>query len=87
MRAALDTGKMRVISFFPDVPLRFVDEPEIERFDPEHLTFFNVNTPDHLEWTEALAKRTGEEKGHGEPLARRAGWRWFLLSRSTALCC
>jgi molybdopterin-guanine dinucleotide biosynthesis protein A len=57
MRAALDAGKMRVISFFPEVRVRFVDEPEIDQFDPEHVTFFNVNTPDDLERAEALAQR------------------------------
>jgi len=56
MRAALDAGKMRVISFFADVRLRFVDEPEIEQFDPGRLTFFNVNTPEDLQRAEAFAK-------------------------------
>jgi molybdenum cofactor guanylyltransferase len=49
IRAALDSGKMRVISFFPNVRVRFVDEPEIDHFDPAHLSFFNVNTPEDLE--------------------------------------
>jgi len=56
IRAALDAGKMRVISFFPDVRVRFVDEPEIDRFDPQHLSFFNVNTPEDLE--QALRLKT-----------------------------
>jgi molybdopterin-guanine dinucleotide biosynthesis protein A len=55
MRAALDAGQMRVISFFPDVRMRFVDEAEIEQFDPERLTFFNINTPEDLEKAEELA--------------------------------
>ncbi len=54
IRAALDAGKMRVISFFPDVRVRFVDEPEIDRFDPQHLSFFNVNTPEDLEQARRL---------------------------------
>lgn len=49
IRAALEAGKMRIISFFPDVRVRFVDEAEIDRFDPHHLSFFNVNTPEDLE--------------------------------------
>ncbi|MGQ0670025.1 MAG: molybdenum cofactor guanylyltransferase [Actinomycetota bacterium] len=65
IRAALDAGKMRVISFFPDVRLRFLDEPEIERFDPEHLTFFNVNTPEDLERARELA-REGRRTMDGE---------------------
>jgi molybdopterin-guanine dinucleotide biosynthesis protein A len=59
IRAALDAGKMRVISFFPDVHVRFVDEPEIDRFDPQHLSFFNVNTPDDLEQARRLATNAG----------------------------
>ncbi len=54
IRAALDAGKMRVISFFSDVRVRFVDESEIDRFDPQHLSFFNVNTPEDLEQARRL---------------------------------
>ena len=56
IRAALDAGKMRVISFFPEVRVRFVDEPELDRYDPQHLSFFNVNTPEDLEQARKLAK-------------------------------
>jgi molybdopterin-guanine dinucleotide biosynthesis protein A len=55
IRAALEAGKMRVISFFPAVRVRFVDEAEIERFDPGHLSFFNVNTPEELERARRIA--------------------------------
>ena len=55
IRAALDASKMRVISFFPDVRVRFVDEAEMDRFDPQHLSFFNVNTPEDLEQARKLA--------------------------------
>lgn len=57
IRAALEAGKMRVISFFPEVRVRFVDEAEIDRFDPTHLSFFNVNTPEDLEQARQLATR------------------------------
>lgn len=57
IRAALEAGKMRVISFFPAVRVRFVDEAEIDRFDPAHLSFFNVNTPEDLEQARQLATR------------------------------
>jgi molybdopterin-guanine dinucleotide biosynthesis protein A len=55
IREALDAGRMRVISFFPQVRVRFVDEAEIERFDPRRLSFFNVNTPEDLEQARRLA--------------------------------
>lgn len=57
IRAALDSGKMRVISFFPQVRVRYVDEPEIDRFDPAHRSFFNVNTPDDLTQARRLAEQ------------------------------
>jgi molybdopterin-guanine dinucleotide biosynthesis protein A len=59
IRAALEAGKMRIISFFPDVRVRFVDEAEIDRFDPQHLSFFNVNTPADLEAARKLVERGG----------------------------
>ena len=55
IRAALDAGRMRMISFFPDVRMRFVEAAEIDRFDPQHLSFFNVNTPEDLEQARRLA--------------------------------
>jgi molybdopterin-guanine dinucleotide biosynthesis protein A len=57
IRAALEAGQMRVISFFSDVRVRFVDEAEIERFDPERLSFFNMNTPEELEQARRLAQQ------------------------------
>jgi molybdopterin-guanine dinucleotide biosynthesis protein A len=57
MRRALEAGKMRVISFFPEVRVRYVETPEVEQYDPDHLTFFNVNTPEELQKAEELARR------------------------------
>lgn len=57
IRAALEAGKMRVISFFPEVRVRYVDEPEIDRFDPAHRSFFNINTPDDLTQARRLAEQ------------------------------
>lgn len=56
IRRALDSGKRRVISFFPEVRVRFVDEAEIDRFDPQRLSFFNINTPDDLERARQIAQ-------------------------------
>ena len=39
----------RIIHFFPRVRVRYVEQNEIERFDPKHLSFFNINTPEDLE--------------------------------------
>lgn len=57
VHAALTAGRRRMISFFPEVRVRFVDEPEIDQFDPQHLSFFNVNTPEDLARARDLAAR------------------------------
>ena len=48
VREALDRGDRRVVSFLPSVRVRYVSQAEVEAFDPEHLSFMNVNTPDQL---------------------------------------
>jgi len=56
IRRALDANRLRVISFFPEVRVRYVDEAEIDQYDPQHLSFFNVNTPADLEQARKLAE-------------------------------
>jgi molybdopterin-guanine dinucleotide biosynthesis protein A len=40
---------LRIINFFPRVRVRYVEREEIETFDPQHLSFFNINTEADLE--------------------------------------
>lgn len=54
IQRALEAGKMRMISFFPDIRLRWVEEAEIRPYDPELLSFRNCNTPQELEEVRAL---------------------------------
>lgn len=49
IRARLAAGRLSVKGFFADVRVRYVEAAEIDRFDPERRSFFNVNTPDDLE--------------------------------------
>ena len=48
-------GGRRIIEFFPDVHVRYIEEQEIKLFDPQCLSFFNVNTPADLEKARNLA--------------------------------
>jgi molybdopterin-guanine dinucleotide biosynthesis protein A len=69
IRRALDAGKMRVISFFPDINLRWLDEAEIRQFDPALITFLNCNTPEELErireiWEKREIKRQTTNDNH-----------------------
>jgi molybdopterin-guanine dinucleotide biosynthesis protein A len=41
------------------VKVKYVEEDEINNFDPEHLSFFNVNSQDDLERARKLATEKG----------------------------
>ncbi len=55
MERSLKAGDLRILSFFDDVRVRYVSQDEVDDFDPEHLSFFNVNTQDDLDRAVALA--------------------------------
>ena len=50
----LDEGQRKVVAFFPHVKVRHVEEREIDVFDPLHLSFVNVNTPQDWEQAQSL---------------------------------
>lgn len=52
----LRADDLRLIGFLPDVRTRIVEQNEIDRFDPKHLSFFNTNTPDDFRFAQALAQ-------------------------------
>jgi len=55
----LASGGCRIIAFFPGVRVRYIEEQEIRLFDPQGLSFFNINTPDDLKRARSLARRKG----------------------------
>ena len=57
MRRELDAGHLKVISFLPAVNVRYVDEDVWTRFDPEGLSFFNINTEEDLRRAAAMLQR------------------------------
>jgi molybdopterin-guanine dinucleotide biosynthesis protein A len=44
----IDKDELEISQLFNLVKTRYVDKDEIARFDPQYLSFFNVNTPDDL---------------------------------------
>ncbi len=44
----LEQGILNVRELFSLVKVRYVEAEEIDRFDPEHLSFFNINTKSDL---------------------------------------
>ncbi len=54
MEDLLRRGGRRIIAFFPHVRVRYVEQAEIEIYDPERRSFFNINTPEDLATAERL---------------------------------
>jgi molybdopterin-guanine dinucleotide biosynthesis protein A len=57
IRSALDSGQLRVISWFPKVLVRHLTDEELDRYDTERIAFLNVNTPEEFARAEELAGR------------------------------
>ncbi len=54
----LKEGELGVHKLFSRVNVRYVDEDEIKRFDPEQRSFFNVNTEGDLRIAREIANRS-----------------------------
>ena len=58
--APIDTifkrGRKVIIDLFDHVRVKFIEAEEVERFDPQHLSFFNVNTKEDLKRARAIAR-------------------------------
>jgi len=55
----LKQGNLKVYELLNLVKVRYVDAEEINRFDPKHLSFFNINTEADLETAMELAGGDG----------------------------
>jgi molybdopterin-guanine dinucleotide biosynthesis protein A len=49
MEEMLRAGQLKIAPLFEAVRVRYVDEAAIDRVDPDHLSFFNINTQADLE--------------------------------------
>lgn len=56
METLIQQDRLQIIQLLPLIRVRRITEPEIDRFDPEHLSFFNVNTQRDLDWARARAQ-------------------------------
>jgi molybdopterin-guanine dinucleotide biosynthesis protein A len=59
IRQRLDADRLKVIGFFQDVHVCEVAGQEIDQFDPDRISFINVNTPEDLAVAQRLAERLG----------------------------
>ncbi len=55
-RQELEAGRGQIRGILPRVRVKYVEEAQIDRLDPEHRSFFNVNTPEELEQARTIER-------------------------------
>jgi len=56
IEAAIESDQWRVISWFPQVKVRVLTMDEVDHYDPKHIAFWNVNTPEEFAEAEQRAQ-------------------------------
>ncbi|MDD4873568.1 MAG: molybdenum cofactor guanylyltransferase [Dehalococcoidales bacterium] len=51
---SLQAGRLKITGFLNDVKVKYIPENIIQRYDPEHHSFFNVNTPEQLKEAQTI---------------------------------
>jgi molybdopterin-guanine dinucleotide biosynthesis protein A len=65
MQRRLRAGDLKIASLFEAIRVRYVDEGTIDRIDPRHLSFFNINTRPQLEEAQRLAREVDSPQRDG----------------------
>lgn len=58
----LKQGALQIHLLFPLVKVRYIETEEIDKFDPEHLSFFNINTEADLKRARELLREKSNDK-------------------------
>jgi len=56
MESLIQQDRRVIIELFDFVKVRYIETGEIDRFDPQHLSFFNINTKEDLELARKMAE-------------------------------
>jgi len=56
LESMLKRDRKVIIELFDFVKVKYVEDEEVGRFDPQHLSFFNINTKEDLELARKLAR-------------------------------
>lgn len=63
MERMLRAGQLKIAPLFDAVKVRYLDEETIDRIDPKHISFFNINTQADLEEALRLARQQSPDAG------------------------
>lgn len=56
MERFLESGRLKITAFLGEINVKFVPEDIINKYDPQHLAFFNVNTAEQLKEAQNILK-------------------------------
>jgi molybdopterin-guanine dinucleotide biosynthesis protein A len=57
IKSRLEQNRLKVIGFFDDVSVRYVDRAEVATFDPHFYSFINMNTPEEWQQVNKLVEQ------------------------------
>jgi molybdopterin-guanine dinucleotide biosynthesis protein A len=60
LASALASGKRSFISFFAEIAVCFIEVEELRTYDPQLLSFFNLNTPEDIAAAEGKISLLGQ---------------------------
>ena len=57
IKEKITNNELKITGFFDKISVRYVNESAINEFDPDHLSFLNVNNEEDLEKAINIANR------------------------------
>ena len=57
IEAALKRNRLQIQGVLHQVKVKYIEDAELKKFDPEHLSFFNINSESDLERAQALLEK------------------------------
>ena len=57
----ISKGKLKISDLFNEINVRYVETEEIERYDPQHLSLFNINSEADLKRAKAIIEKDSHD--------------------------
>ncbi len=61
IRARIEADRLKVIGFYNDVRVRYLDEADYRTYDPQNTAFMNINTPEEYQLAQQLALKKANQ--------------------------
>jgi molybdenum cofactor guanylyltransferase len=55
MKSLIEHNQLRIINILPHIKIRYIGDEEIAKYDPQRLSFFNINTEADLQKARQIA--------------------------------